>query len=196
MTEKIEETLRKIAAATSKVNSPTTLNTEPADLRLQSDLTGDPNCPFCGGLGYLRMDLPVGHPDFGRLQICTCRNAQISQQVRQRLFQLSNLEELSHLTFENFNPRGRVGLPPYQADSLEHAYNHAMQYSRSLKGWLLIHGKYGCGKTHLAAAIANFAVSLGVPTLFITVPDLLDSLRFAYSDPGTTFEERYEEIRG
>jgi DNA replication protein DnaC len=31
--------------------------------------------------------------------------------------------------------------------------------------------------------------------LFITVPDLLDSLRFAYADPETTFEARFEEIR-
>ena len=139
--------------------------------------------------------MPVGHPDFGKLQICSCRNAQISQEIRQRLFQLSNLEELSHLTFENFNPRGRVGLPPYHADSLEQAYNHARRYSQSLNGWLLIHGKYGCGKTHLAAAIANFAVGLGVPTLFITVPDLLDSLRYAFNDPEATFEERFEQIR-
>ncbi|MFN8403863.1 MAG: hypothetical protein U0V48_09930 [Anaerolineales bacterium] len=31
--------------------------------------------------------------------------------------------------------------------------------------------------------------------LFITVPDLTDSLRFAYADPETTFEERFETIR-
>jgi DNA replication protein DnaC len=62
-------------------------------------------------------------------------------------------------------------------------------------GWLLLEGGYGCGKTHLAAAIANNAVSKGVPTLFITVPDLLDSLRFAFNDPETTFKERFNEIR-
>ena len=50
-------------------------------------------------------------------------------------------------------------------------------------------------RTHLAAAIANHAVQNGVPTLFITVPDLLDSLRFAYRDPETTFEARFEDIR-
>ncbi len=110
-------------------------------------------------------------------------------------FELSNLDELSHLTFENFNPRGRIGLRPQQANSLEMVYNQARQYARNLKGWLLIRGKYGCGKTHLAAAIANFAVSLGVSTLFITVPDLLDTLRFAYSDPSTSFEERFTQIR-
>lgn len=56
-------------------------------------------------------------------------------------------------------------------------------------------GAYGCGKTHLAAAIANAAVQRGVPTLFITVPDLLDSLRYSFSDPTTSYEARFEEIR-
>ena len=36
---------------------------------------------------------------------------------------------------------------------------------------------------------------MGVPTLFLTVPDLLDTLRFAYNDEDTTFEERFDEIR-
>jgi DNA replication protein DnaC len=78
---------------------------------------------------------------------------------------------------------------------LELAFNYAQQFAKSLDGWLLLQGDYGCGKTHLAAAIANFVVSLGVPTLFITVPDLLDTLRFAYQDPRATFEGRFEEIR-
>ena len=57
-----------------------------------------------------------------------------------------------------------------------------------MNGWLLLLGGYGGGKTHLAAGIANFAVGMGVPTLFLTVPDLLDWLRFAYDDPDSTFE--------
>jgi DNA replication protein DnaC len=143
----------------------------------------------------LRLDLPVGHPEFGKLRICDCRQGQVNQVVRQRLFELSHLDELGHLTFENFIPRGQVGLLPKQADSLEQAFNQAQLYAHHLTGWLLLQGSYGCGKTHLAAAIANFAVSLGVPTLFITVPDLLDTLRFAYHDPDATFEERFEQIR-
>ncbi|MCX6039394.1 MAG: ATP-binding protein [Chloroflexi bacterium] len=59
----------------------------------------------------------------------------------------------------------------------------------------MLQGGFGCGKTHLAAAIANFAVSMGVPTLFLTVPDLLDLLRFAFDAEGVTFEERFEQIR-
>lgn len=166
-----------------------------AESARQHDLPGDPNCPLCGGVGYLRSDVPVGHPDFGKLEVCPCRYSDINQQVRQRLFSMSNLEELRHLTFENFKLRGRVGLWPQQAETLERAYNHAQQFAGSLNGWLLFQGGYGCGKTHLAAAIANFAVSMGVPTLFLTVPDLLDSLRFAFQDPEATFEERFDEIR-
>jgi len=146
-------------------------------------------------VGYLRKDLPVGHPDFGKVHNCSCRQGDINRQVRQRLFELSHLDELSHLTFDNFDPRGRMGLWPAQTESLEQAYNHAQQFSQSLNGWLLLQGDYGSGKTHLAAAVANYAVGLGVPTLFITVPDLLDSLRFAYQDPTETFESRFEKIR-
>lgn len=158
-------------------------------------MLGDPNCEICGGIGYYRLNLPLDHPDFGKVQICTCRNKQVTQQIRQRLFKLSQLEELKELTFENFVPHGRGYLWPQEAQTLETAYNTAVTFSRQLKGWLLLQGQYGSGKTHLAAAIANFAVSMGVPTLFITVPDLLDSLRYAYQDPTATFEERFEQVR-
>lgn len=158
-------------------------------------LAGDINCPYCHGLGYLRRDLPISHPDFGKLQICSCRHDQVSQQIHQRLFSISNLDNLNHLTFDNFQPRGRVGLGPWQADSLERAHNQAQQFAQKADGWLLLQGGFGCGKTHLAAAIANFTVGVGVPTLFITVPDLLDALRFTYDNPESTFEQRFEEIR-
>ena len=156
---------------------------------------GDPNCEICQGLGYVRKDHPVGHPNFGKLEICTCRNDEIAQRDHNRLFAFSQLNELQQLTFENFQPRGRIGLGENQANSLEYAYNQSQHFSKNLKGWLLLRGRYGCGKTHLAAAIANFAVTMGIQTLFITVPDLLDSLRYTYASTGSSFEERFEEIR-
>lgn len=159
------------------------------------DQLGDPNCPHCHGVGYLRRDLPLGHPEFGKLEICSCRQQAVRQRIRARLFEYSNLDELQHLTFDTFNPHGRVGLGEQQQESIERAYNQAKAFANSLQDWLLIQGGYGVGKTHLAAAIANHAVSLGVPTLFLTVPDLLDMLRFAYNAEDVTFEERFEQIR-
>ncbi len=146
-------------------------------------------------MGYLRRDADPGSPDFGKLDICVCRQAQVAQTVRERLFSLSHLDELQGLTFESFNPRGRTGVGESQANSLEWAFNRARQYAGSLNGWLLLQGGYGCGKTHLAAAIANSVVGMGVPTLFLTVPDLLDTLRFSYDSEDTTFEQRFDEIR-
>jgi DNA replication protein DnaC len=159
------------------------------------DLPGDPNCPHCHGAGYLRADVPIGHPDFGKLEVCVCRRTNITNAVREHLFALSHLDELKDLTFETFKTRGRKGLGELQANSLEMACNQARHYAQNLNGWLLLQGGYGCGKTHLAAAVANYAVGMGVPTLFLTVPDLLDTLRFAYNDEDTTFEERFDEIR-
>lgn len=157
---------------------------------------GKPDCDICGGLGYIRTDHPVGHPDFGKLEICACRQAEISHRDHNNLFAYSQLNQLQDLTFENFESRGRIGLGEHQAASLEYAFNQAKQYASSHNGWLLLRGKYGCGKTHLAAAIANFAVQMRVKTLFITVPDLLDSLRFSYNRGSeSSFEERFEEIR-
>lgn len=139
--------------------------------------------------------MPVDHPDFGKLQICTCRQKQAAEAVHQRLYRLSNLEAFRGMTFETFTTQGRLGLGDEQVNSLKYALNQATHFARGLKGWLLLLGGYGTGKTHLAAAIANFAVSVGVPTLFLTVPDLLDWLRFAYDSVEAPFESRFEEIR-
>lgn len=156
---------------------------------------GDPNCEICNGVGYTRVDVPMGHPQFGKVTPCVCRTSSITESVRDRIFSISHLDELSHLNFDNFKPRGQVNLPRVQAESLQMAFNTSKRYAGKLEGWLLLRGTYGCGKTHLAAAVGNAAVQMGVPTLFLTVPDLLDSLRFAYDSPDTTFEERFEKIR-
>jgi DNA replication protein DnaC len=161
----------------------------------KNDLPGDLNCPHCKGMGYLRADVPIGHPEFGKVEICVCRRGKVTDAIRQRLFTLSHLDELKELTFESFKPRGRKGLGEMQSTSIEVAYNQARHYAQNLKGWLMLQGGYGSGKTHLGAAIANFAVTMGVPTLFLTVPDLLDALRFAYGSEDTTFEERFDQIR-
>lgn len=147
----------------------------------------------------MRYDVPLGHEKFGKIEICVCRGVDVAEKARARLYALSSLDRLSHLTFENFNvagnPKSKHAITQIERDNLEFARTLCQDFSERLEGWVLLEGSYGCGKTHLAAAIANAAVTRGVPTLFITVPDLLDSLRFAYNSPETTFEARFEDIR-
>jgi DNA replication protein DnaC len=193
MTSKIDKILKNTAAAISTTNTPTSSTTEPKDT--YTDLPGRPDCELCGGVGFLRRDLPVGHPDFGKIEVCPCRRREVQQSARDRLFALSRLAELQDLTFANFKPQGKGGLLPTQSASLEEALNQSQMYAQRLEGWLVLLGDYGCGKTHLAAAIGNFVITLGVPTLFLTVPDLLDSLRAAYGGSGDSFDARFEAVR-
>ncbi|MFO7742012.1 MAG: ATP-binding protein [Anaerolineae bacterium] len=156
-------------------------------------------CPICNGLGYVRADVPVSHPDFGKLVPCACHLDELAQQRVSTLRTLSDLELLERMTFETFAPEGH-GLPPDKRKNLHWAYDEARAFAQDPEGWLVIKGGYGCGKTHLAAAIANFCVQRGEPVLFITVPDLLDHLRaaFAPSNPDDhvlAFDARFHEIR-
>jgi DNA replication protein DnaC len=112
-----------------------------------------------------------------------------------RLRSMSNVEHLTHLTFDTFRPEG-YGLPPDQASSLRLAFGLAEQFAEAPEGWLVLFGGYGSGKTHLAAAIANRALERGYPVLFVVVPDLLDHLRSAFGPSSLArFDERFEDVR-
>jgi DNA replication protein DnaC len=57
-------------------------------------------------------------------------------------------------------------------------------------------GPYGSGKTHLAAAIANWQSSKRQPALFVTVPDLLDHLRATFSPQSQiSYDKLFEQVR-
>jgi len=146
-------------------------------------------------MGYVRLDVPVGHPNFGKLYPCTCRMADLEMEHNATLRAMSNLETLERFTFETFRPEGH-GLPPERQENLRRAYAMVSSYARSPEGWLLMRGGYGCGKTHLAAAIANTALERGLPVLFVTVPDLLDHLRASYAPTATqSYDQRFDQVR-
>lgn len=170
-------------------------STSNSDQPTRKETLGDPDCPICAGVGWVHQDLPITHPDFGKMKVCRCRQADVAQQAQERLYRLSNLSAFRHMTLESFRTEGRMGLGDQQSASLQIAHNQAAHFAQNPTGWLLFMGTYGCGKTHLAAAIANEVLQRGQAVLFLTVPDLLDWLRFSYSSPEATFEQRFEEIR-
>jgi len=181
-----------MGAGMSKANLPTSSGTEEASGAVGQ---GAPNCPVCGGIGYVRREVPLDHPDFGRLFPCSCRTEELRARRLQALRTMSSLEHLERFTFATFHPEGH-GLSPEQQANLHSVYDRAREFAQRPDGWLVLCGGYGCGKTHLALAIANACVEQGLPVLFLTVPDLLDYLRAAFA-PGATqsYDERFEEIR-
>jgi DNA replication protein DnaC len=156
---------------------------------------GRPDCPDCGGLGFFVPDVGPDHPDFGRAVECPCRRTDQDAEFYQRLLRSSELGSLVECTFANFLTEG-VGLPPAKQLRLRLAYETVYSFAKNPKGWLVLKGGYGCGKTHLAASVANYSIEHGQQVLFINTPDLLDHLRAAYSPASpTTFDERFEQVR-
>jgi DNA replication protein DnaC len=108
---------------------------------------------------------------------------------------MSNLEAMSRYTFESFRPDGH-GLTEDKRLNLRKTYEAARAFAADPQGWLVFVGGYGCGKTHLAAAIANEQLARGRGVLFVVVPDLLDHLRATYSPHSpVTYDRRFDNVR-
>jgi DNA replication protein DnaC len=109
---------------------------------------------------------------------------------------LSSLDFLSNRTFGNFTNRLSEGLSAEESKSLDKVLKVSLSFAEKPKGWLVLSGPYGCGKTHLAASIANYRAGLGDPPLFIIVPDLLDHLRSTFSPTSPIrYDRLFDEIR-
>ncbi len=101
---------------------------------------------------------------------------------------------LSRMTFESFLPEG-VGLNEGGRVQIRRVYQQAVDYAEDPEGWLILRGGYGCGKTHLAAAIANYSTERGQPALFVVVPDLLEHLRATFAPHSqTAYDELFETV--
>lgn len=134
------------------------------------------------------MDVPLGHPNFGRLFPCECKLREMDERDSAELQRLSNLEGLSSQTFESFDRT---------VPGVLDAFNAARSYAKDPHGWLLLMGNYGCGKTHLAAAIANEAMrKKKMKVLFANTPDLLDHLRATYGPSSEVgYDKLFEAVR-
>ena len=187
---------------------------------LDAQLTPTEDCPYCGGIGYITRDVPVGDPDFGKAFPCVCQASKRKQIKQTRLRTMGNLDAYADRTFSNFqidysrltpeeqyykqifasiDAHRLTGLDEQHLKQINAAAELAFRYASdeyTVTPWLLLKGSYGTGKTHLAAAIANYRLANGDPVLFITVPDLLDHLRSAYGPSSeVAYDETFEQVR-
>jgi DNA replication protein DnaC len=171
----------------------------PTSQNVESDRPG--LCRICGqesiceGLGVIRYDVPIDDPRFGKLFRCPNNPVEMDTERQDRLRRLSNLHVFADKTFYNFivdNPL----LKPTELISLREAFNISARFAERPEGWLMLEGTYGCGKTHLAAAVGNERLQRGDVVLFITAPDLLDHLRSTFAPSSeTSYDETFERIR-
>src|SRR6185436_15722674 len=150
----------------------TNRNLEELEMRLRSRLFDPDVCEI----------LPIVAPDYRRSGGGAAQG------------ELNSLSVYQDMTFDTF--KARRDLKPDQKDSLQRAVQFAKQFAAKPSGWLILMGEYGCGKTHLAAAVANAQVSQGNPARFVTIPDLLDHLRSAFAPNSTvSYDKRFSDVR-
>jgi DNA replication protein DnaC len=97
-------------------------------------------------------------------------------------------------TLGNFRPtvsnaagRARVKVDGYLDDWEE---------NREAGRGLYFCGGVGTGKTHLAVAVMNELIrKKRIPSLFVTVPELLDNLRETYNKPGRNLDEWMDAVQ-
>ncbi len=148
------------------------------------------SCRLCHDYGYLRANVPFGHPHFGKPVECICTREKRQEFRRHALREHSKLDHLAAFQQESFETF-QCWLPGVQK-----AYDAATQFAKTPQGWLVLAGGNGCGKTHLAVAIAKHCLDQGAPVLFAIVPDLLDVLRSTFAPhTGDTFDEEFRTMR-
>jgi DNA replication protein DnaC len=162
------------------------------DNQAQPEPELEPACPICKDFGFVRKDVPLDDPDFGRAITCACRQTEVRDRLRRR----SQIGALGDRTFENFFPSGRAALSSEDQRALAQSLEWCRKYADDPPSWLLLSGPPGCGKTHLAAAIANRRIELGGEVFFSVVPDLLDHLRATFA-PGSdvSYDELFETVK-
>lgn len=165
----------------------TMVEMEPKLPKKQTGILSIGVCPKCQGAGYFVLDVPVDDPQFGVLMTCECKQTEKDYRAAEELRRMSNLDDFGTKTFETFDET---------VPGVKDAYVSAREYANYPKGWFVLFGNYGCGKTHLAASIANVVLKRHTRLLFTNVPDLLDHLRSTFGPNSETgYDERFETIR-
>lgn len=153
-----------------------------------------PLCPRCGGTGFLRFDVPLGDPQFGKIAPCGCKTTEIAAGRARRFRELSQLGPLGNKRFGGFSV-DRAG-STYSRAATEVALRTASEFAESPAGWLVLTGPSGAGKTHLAAAIVNEILDRDEGALWIFVPDFLDHLRTTFSPQSEiSYDELFTTVR-
>ncbi len=144
-------------------------------------------CQRCRGIGYLRVDVPFGHPQFGKPIECQCKEVERAAQRRKQLYELSQIGAMRNTRLETFN---------FHIPGTQIAFQAAHRFAHHPQGWLVLIGGDGCGKTHLAAAIANHCLDQNKVILFSTTADLLDHLRKTYTPTSpVAYDQRFTLMR-
>lgn len=142
----------------------------------------------CMGMGFVRINVPVGDPLFGAAIPCICRRDQNEKDRAERLRKRSGIteDEARNLNMDEFRVEDcipRDGQDPQETITLMAKVKETCKrYAQRPRGWLILQGEKGVGKTHLAYALGIEGLKAGHAVYFNTVAAVMDLLRNGYKD--------------
>jgi len=148
----------------------------------------NPNCEVCHGLGHIGYDLPVGHSDFGKIARCPgpgCLDESFQAWKSSDPYMRDKGISRPQQTFESYK-KNLANQESFDA-------MHSLAMGTSTFFFLLLYGKVGNGKTHLANACAVEMNKRGVDCHYFAIADLISSLKRAMSD--NTIEDKVQELK-
>ena len=147
-------------------------------------------CETCGGFGWYVFN---GEPR-------RCENYRPDRDVEKQntLIKLSGVKDIGRKTLDNFHIQVKSNKVEYTREvhnELKLALSYAKRFAKNPVGFLVYEGSYGCGKTHLALAIASEIIhKKGMRVRFTTAADLLDNLRATFSNKSSGSNDSAQDI--
>ena len=160
----------------------------------------EPLCPLCKGAGYTRLDVSVGHPQFGKPQPCRCRQTVNPQEVVAR----SHLPSLyTDFSFERFWQLCAITQEQRQAAlKVQTFVTTRLQGYEGHRRGLYLYGLWGRGKTGLAVSALHLVLFSGHTGLYLPAITLFETLYEAIAARNRlmrgagTDDDREEETEG
>ncbi len=140
-----------------------------------------PGCVYCGGLGWVRNDLPVGHPNFGKLVLCP--NGNLLRLPLAEQYGLTE-QETHKMRWELVLDRGEALL----------AVRAILATLRRGYGWVYLWGEFGQGKTLMLKIAVAEALRARQFAAYVRMSEMVESLRATFDarDPSAEAERRLE----
>lgn len=131
-------------------------------------------CKICKGAGFVRVNVDVGHPLFGKAQPCVCK----IQAQANNLFKGTNVPSFYEAcSFASYLALPLEGEQSKIAAQVQTFVLLRLREYQGQKRGLYLYGDWGTGKTGLAVAALKEVLAAGQPALYLPTFQLFQMLR-------------------
>lgn len=131
------------------------------------------DCEICNGIGWIRRELPISDPNFGKLE--PCPNADLYKVYGTRLGLA--VEERS-LEWTNIKDR----------ENVEEAIEEVTYILSRGYGWVFLWGGYGLAKTLILKIAAAQSIRNKTRACYIRMAEIIDTMRTAFDRQDPNYE--------